>query len=591
MVLLADCETNGLLDAMDRLWTLQLGEEDGDEVYIYADQPGFRPLAEGLERLRKAEKVVWHNGIGFDHHAINMVYPGTLREDQMVDTLVMARLALPEERSHSLDEWGKRLGEFKGKYGGDFQTFDEELVIYARQDIVVLRKLYKHLKKLLDGWGASVDLEHEVAWALNKQERNGFCFDVKAAELLYAELRGEASELEAELKTIFPPIERSETRIAGANNKTLGRRKGEPYTKTWFDEFNPGSRQQIAERLQLLGWKPTEYGKDGYPTVDEATLAKLKYPEVQLILKYFALSKKIGMLAEGKAGWLKMVKKTGRIHGRVNPNGACTGRMSHSSPNVAQVDKDPRMRRLWIPRVGWVLMGCDAEGLEARMLGHYLARYDGGSFSDRVVNGDKKVGTDVHSVNMKAIHKLGWLIDRDGAKTLLYALMYGAGDFKLATTVRENLRELGQPNPKIPQKEMGLMIRRALIGAMQGLGKLVDAIKAAYKSKGYIVGLDGRHVVLRSDHSALNTLLQGAGAIVMKQALVLFMRRHGDLHGTMFGLCANVHDEIQAECVPEIAAQLGQSFADCIEEAGKSLGVRCPLAGAFDVGASWAETH
>ncbi len=595
--LIADLETDNLLDEMTRIWTLQVGSETGDDVTVYADQPGYEPISVGMARLREAGAVVFHNGIGFDWHVVNRFYPGTLPPQKVIDTLVLARLAYPDEREHSLEVWGNRLKILKGKYTGDFSKFDDELVTYARQDIVVTRALYAKLKAYTEGWGESVALEHRVAWAINAQERNGFLFDTRAAEELYAVLRDEQVIIEAKLQIAFPPIERTEVFIPKVNNKARGYVKGEAFTKRRTEAFNPGSRKHIAERLESLGWKPKVYGDNGIPTVDEKTLSGLAFPEVAPLLEYLRLQKMIGQLAEGKGAWLKAVKADGRIHGRVNPNGACTGRMSHFGPNVAQADKDPRMRALWIVRRGYRLVGCDAEGLEARMLGHYLHRYDGGSFTEMVVNGDKSKGTDVHSANRDAVRSAGYMIDRDGAKTLLYALMYGAGDAKLGATIKENLRAQGLDRPKVPNKELGKLVRRALAKSMKGIDKLVGDIKAAVKRRGYIIGLDGRHIPVRSEHSALNTLLQGGGAIVMKKALVLFVDEfcanwfpepEGD-----WGLCANVHDEVQMEVRDQngLPAAFGEAFADCIRDAGTALKVRCPLAGAYEVGDNWSQTH
>lgn len=249
------------------------------------------------------------------------------------------------------------------------------------------------------------------------------------------------------------------------------------------------------------------------------------------------------------------------------------------------------MRSLWLPRDGWRLVGCDADGLEARMLGHYLARYDGGAFVKILLDGRKEDGSDIHSRNRDAVNAAGFKVDRDGAKTLLYALMYGAGDWKLAATVKDNLRATGQRVPKIPHKEMGVLVRRALAKSMTGIDKLIDAVKRAAKERGYLVGLDGRHLLVRSDHAALNTLLQGAGAIVMKRALAMFMDRYEEAHGLTFGLCANVHDEVQIEACPEDAAMFGKDFAHCITLAGEYYKLRCPLSGAYQVGDNWSETH
>jgi DNA polymerase-1 len=212
-----------------------------------------------------------------------------------------------------------------------------------------------------------------------------------------------------------------------------------------------------------------------------------------------------------------------------------------------------------------------------------------------VVNGDKSKGTDIHTVNQKALLRIAAGVTRDGAKRILYALMYGAGDDKLGWTLKDDIRTAGATPPRVPNRELGGLIRKALSRAMSGFDKLTETVKARAKARGYIKGHDGRHIHVRSQHAALNTLLQGGGAIVMKKALALF---HFDVapargweHGVDFAYCANVHDEVQTECRPEIAEELGQAFADCIEKAGQVLGVKCPLAGAFDVGTTWAETH
>ena len=427
--LIADSETDGLLDAMTRLHMLQIGDADGEDVVIYSDIPEalwkplydagklrspVRPLKEGISRLAAADHVVFHNGICFDFEAVNRFFPGTIKREKLLDTLVMARLFDPEERVHTLRAWGERLGVAKGDYKGDFQHVDGNMLVYAEQDIVVGRALYRKVKEVRE-WGCACQLEHDVAWEIHLQELNGFAFDVKGAQALDAELRGELTDIEAKLQAAFPPIERSLVFTPKVNNRARGYQKGVPFTKRWKDPFNPASRAHIAERLQGLGWKPQAFGKDGVPSVDEKVLSSINLPNVDLLVKHFTLQKKHGMLSDGKNSWLKMVRPDGRIYGRVNPNGACTGRMSHSKPNVAQVDKDHRMRELWRPRDGWKEVGCDAEGLEARMLAHYLSRYDKGAFADRVVNG--KTGGGWHGLPARWPASAHWVRKRMGRAT------------------------------------------------------------------------------------------------------------------------------------------------------------------------------
>lgn len=441
--LICDCETDGLLEDMTAFHMFQIGDADGDDAVVYVADPAacrallpegvdmdIRAIPEGIARIQAADRVVFHNGIGYDFWAINRFFPGLIQREKMLDTLVMARLSDPEERNHSLKAWGERTGTLKGSYKGDFSKIDLELLLYAPQDIHAGRALWHRVKHVLD-WQSSVlnacELEHGVAWAINAQERNGFCFDTKGAEALDLVLRSEIDQIKVVLQETFPPRWKADLFTPKVNNKTRGYVKGVEIDKGCMEAFNPASRAHVAERLQALGWKPKagEMGDNGVPTVDEKTLSRLPYPECKPLMRYFRLLKMLGQLSDGKQGWLRLVKPDGRMHGRVNPNGASTGRMSHFGPNVAQTDKDPRMRALFGPRRGWLLVGCDAEGLEARCLGHRLAAWDLGAFTTKVVSGVKEDGTDVHTSNLNALKSLG-LVSRDGAKTFLYALELGA---------------------------------------------------------------------------------------------------------------------------------------------------------------------
>jgi DNA polymerase-1 len=614
-MLVADCETNGFLHEMDRLWCLQLGTLDGDEVDLYCDVlPGYRPISEGIARLKEAPKVIFHNGLDFDMWAINKIYPDTVRWEQIVDTLVISRLLDPEkEGGHSLKAWGERLKLLKGESPEAWDTWDEEKMAYARQDIPVTRALAKRLlvPEKLAPWGQAIDLEHQVAYLMALQMQNGVRLDLEHARRLETKLRTESAVLEHRLQDVFPPRwvvdrtrldkdpktnQRLATKTAKANRADLGLTKGWTFTPVVLELFNPSSRDQAASRLQALGWKPKAFTKGGAVKIDEETLSGLPWPEAQELQRYFTILKRLGQLADGDNAWLKQVREDGRVYGRVNPNGARTGRMTHFKPNTANVDKDPEMRACWTASDGWLLVGCDAEGLEARMMAHYLEPYDGGAFRERLLNGSKELGTDVHSVNQVAVRGLN-LGDpgRDGGKTILYALIYGARDPKLGWTFKDALRNRNLPIPRKSDKVIGGLIRQVLMLAITGLDKLLERLEKVWKSKKYIRAIDGRKLRTRKSHTLLNTLFQGSGAVVMKVALVVFHFEMtvtaGLQHSTDFRYCLNVHDEVQIEARPEVAEQIGALFAEAIAEAGRRLGIRCPLAGSYSVGKNWAETH
>jgi DNA polymerase-1 len=501
---------------------------------------------------------------------------------------------------NSVEAWGWRLGLHKGDfdpvtfgYTWSNVPFLREMDDYCGLDCDVLEKwLEKIESKNYDP--ECLDLEMRVARIIAQQERNGFALDVPAAEKLLLEYQKQMNTLQSDLQDLFPPWEVvTKTFVAKVGNKKLGRVKGDNVVVKKTMLFNPGSRDQIADRLQALrGWVPQDFTPGGKPKVDDEILSALPYPEAKQLAEFFVIEKRVGQLN----AWLKAVKADGRIHGTVNSNGTVTGRMSHANPNIAQADKHHDMRSLFIAPPAMVLVGCDAEGIELRMLGHYMAVYDGGAYAHAVAFGDKSAGTDAHTLNQKAIG----LNTRDNAKTFIYALIYGAQDAKLGTIVYDDMTDEqkvmfntipGKREQKL--RHLGKTRRDRLMKKLPALGKLTDMVRKVAKQRGTLRGLDGRILHVRGLHSALNTLLQSGGAVIMKRALVILdeaINTNPDLAGRV-AFVANVHDEWQMETYPEIAELVGRTAADAIVRAGEYYQLRCPLAGSFDVGPNWAATH
>jgi DNA polymerase I len=567
-MIFADVEGDDLLPGLSRIWLLVIGDETGR--IAYADQKGYPSLKEGLDRLKKAPKVCFHNGMGYDFWAIEKLYPGTLKWDQIVDSLILCRMKWPESK-HSLDLLGERVG-FPKLHFNDFSKFTPEMVTYCLRDVEILQAFWPKIKDYYESYPQAVQVEHRVGHILARQEQHGFKLNVGKAQALERTLRGEIVAIERQLQSVFPPI--THIRSSAKTGKML---------KPKIEQFNPGSRQQIAARLwNKYKWKPSQTTETGQPKIDESTLKECPGGEAKLLLQYFRLQKMLGQLSDGDNGWLKLVTEAGYVHGRVNQCGARTHRMSHFKPNMAQVDKDERMRDCWEADPGEVLVGCDADSLELRMLAHYLAKNDEGEFTKALLQGRKEDGTDAHSRNQKA----AGFYSRDNAKTLIYALLYGAGDAKLGMTVRADMAGAGVTT-KDSDTKLGREVRAKLLTGVKGLDKLVETVKRLHNKQQWLPGLDGRPIGSSSEHSALNTLLQSAGALVMKYALVIF----DETHGHLVNYCANVHDEVQMSVKPELADEVGQAFADAIRKAGEQLKVRCPLAGNYDRGKTWAETH
>jgi len=574
-------------DAIDatKIWCIVGIDSRTNEISSF----GPDKIAEGIEYLKTADKIVGHNIIGYDIPVIKRLHGIDLSVGRrVIDTLVLSRLFNPvREGGHGLESWGYRLKSHKIEHN-EFDRFTPEMLKYCEQDVQLNLRLFNHLKMEVKGFSReSIDLEHDTYHIINQQRDNGFLLDIKHATCLVAQLNDELAAAENEVHKTFTPKDASielepvltkagkvskMAQVVGGTKKV--RLSDEEYDKACANPdksfvrcdsipFNLGSRKQIGEYLIEFGWKPKKFTPTNQPIVDETTLSKIdNIPEAKVIARYLMLQKRLAQVNS----WLKEVQDDDRVRGYVNANGTITGRMTHSNPNMAQVPSTNspyghECRACWTVADGYKLVGIDASGLELRMLAHYM---DDEAFTYEILNGD------VHTANQRA----AGLESRNQAKTFIYALLYGAGDAKLGSVVGGNA-------------DSGKELRQRFFDNLPSFKTLKDRVGRA-SSKGWVKGLDGRKLFIRSEHAALNTLLQGAGAIVMKQALVLFERKLKFLDAKF--VC-NVHDEWQLEVKEDIADKIGQLGVEAIREAGAVLKLRCELDGEYKIGNNWAETH
>ena len=567
MKIVLDIETDS---TASKIWCVFCRDLDTDIVSMFVKPNNLQAY------LDSVEKIIAHNGIFFDFPVLKKVWNIQVKKSQVVDTLVLSRLYDPSiEGGHSLEAWGERLGHHKAPYKqiwswmtGTFLDkdnanlpFDEPVMPllhhYCARDTLVTAQLYKHLDKEMqnDFSEKSKELEHQVAIIIAEQERNGFKLDERGASQLLCSLKAQLEAHTVALQSIFPAKVES-NRVHKTTGKALN---------DIVEPFNPGSRKQIAERLIEKGWKPKKHTEKGSVIVDETTLEGIDIPEAKAIAEYLMLQKRIAQIES----WIEAVESDGRVHGRVITNGAVTGRMTHHSPNMAQIPNSgaiygPECRNLWTVEKGNSLVGIDASGLELRMLAHYM---NDDEYTHQVVSGD------IHTTNQKA----AGLETRNQAKTFIYAFLYGAGSAKIGSISGGGAKE-GQH-----------LIDRFLRNTPK-LKRLREKVSRIYAEKGWLPGLDGRKLLVRSEHSSLNTLLQGAGAIVMKQALVL-LKKELNRNKVWHEFKANVHDEFQIEVREEQAELVGEMGKKAITEAGVVLNLRCPLDGEYKVGLTWRDTH
>jgi len=579
-VLFFDIETDGLQPEV--IHCIVTMDEAGEiKRYNHAEEGN---LNKGLEALKVADVLVGHNIIAYDLPVLATLYPGWATNAIVRDTLVLARLGYPNVQeedykkrklpvklmgSHSLKAWGHRLDFEKFNYGEEDETAWEqwslEMEDYCQRDVEVIHRLFMKFCKDIEGcpdiFEKALELELTMQDLTESMTYRGFYFNRKEGEKLYARLLSKKDQLSEELKELFPPKE-----IALK-------------TKVKLVPFNPGSRNQIAERFVAKGWEPKEFTPNGRPMINEPVLEGLEadYPEAKALKEFLLVQKRIGQLAEGPNSWLGLVTEDNRLHGRVISCGATVShRMVHFSPNLGQVPSvgaayGEECRSLFCVPEGRKLVGTDLSGIELRVLAHFLAFWDKGEYARQVEEGD------IHTSNMKA----AGLTDRAQAKTMIYALIYGGGDQRLGEIVGGSRKD-------------GANLRKRFYDSNPAFLKFIKSVKAKAKKNKKLRGLDGRPLFPRSLHSAPNLLLQSAAAVVAKKATILhrlLLESRGLRFETDWWFVAMVHDEWQIECKENLAEEIAEAAPKAIRDAGEFYELRVKLEGEAKVGDTWLDTH
>ena len=584
--LVFDIEADGLDPT--QIWCVCAKYVGTPEVYTFTDVDTFKAF------IKDVDEVIGHNVIGYDVPVLERLWDIDFSNVKITDTLVLSRLSEPSKLGgHSLKKWGEYLQFPKDEYS-DWSRLTPEMIEYCKQDVKVTEAVYKTVLKDLEVFSdVCVELEHKVTTIINQQQINGWLIDEREANVLHAELCERKQGLVDKVLETFKPLPtfiklnllkhpmKANGQPSMAYAKQMARGAHFNDKREWgcieYPEFNLASRQQIVRYLEHFGWTPTKFTDKGNAMVDESVLKGItNIPECVMIAEYFLISKREAMLRNilGKVG------DDTRIHGYVNTNGAVTGRMTHSDPNMAQIpaskhdDKGELIwgieggygadfRNIFKAEEGYVIVGCDASGLELRMLAHYM---NDEGYTNEILHGD------IHTANQVA----AGLQSRNQAKTFIYAFLYGAGDAKVGSIVNGGAKD-------------GKRLKTKFLNNTPPLRDLRERVGKAAK-RGYVKGLDGRKIWIRSEHAALNSLLQGAGAIVMKKALTI-LDDCATIAGLDYKFVGNIHDEYQTEVLKEHADAFGVLAVEAIREAGQAFEMRCPLDGEYKVALTWAGTH
>ena len=597
--LIFDIETDGLYDQATKTFCIVIYDVTRAETFAY----GPDRIDDAIAHLATADVLIGHNIIFYDLPVLQKLH-SFVAKVRIIDTLICTRIIWPKEKLYDLDieqypnvptkirgnaslkAWGWRLADNKIDFK-DFSEYSEEMLTYCKQDVQVTLKLYKHIVKEKYPESA-LRLEHDFALAINKQIRAGVPFDVDACLDLVDNLRRKKVELEEQLKQIFPPIKHKTWFTPKVNNAARGYVKDVPFEKTIIEEFNPGSRKQIVERLKSkYGWEPEKTTEKGNPILDDEVIEKLPYSEAKPLAEYMLIKKRLGQIEDGNNAWLKLVNNnTGRMHGDVITNGCITGRASHRHPNMGQVPAGyspygKECRALFHAPQGWDMIGIDAKALELRCLAGYLAYWDQGEYAKLVINPE----SDIHTINQK----LFGVETRDIAKRLLYGMLYGCGAVKAGTIIDPNEKD------EIVLRNLGKTAINSFLKGVPALAELKTKIESYILTRQHLIGLDKRVLYCRSPFKGLNVLLQSAGAILMKQVVITIHKNiETNLslpHGQEWEQVLMVHDEVQLVCNPKYTEQIREQAMLAFPQAQEFFEFLCLIEGDSRVGSDWSATH
>lgn len=673
LFLVYDTEANNFYDEGTIMWCFCAKDMLTGKRWEFGGPDGLQPHKEEIRELfRRAKIIVCHNQIKHDlpqMYKLGIVSPKDWWDAKVVDTFTISSLLNPDrpriagsKGPHGLDAWGIRAGRLKPKQE-QWEVWEESMLHRCREDVEINEWAFKYLQEesRQDAWqwATAIDVEHKAAFIIAEQERNGWYFFKEKAEEHIKYLDDEIATIDVRVVPMMPAKMMIHTPI-----KKLFLKNGK-YTKqicSWFDlqpedallenppitncitnpEFieehgimarvswetpNPNSDQQMKDFLLTQGWMPDEYTPKGSPRLTEDSLDSVTGDAGRLLARRKVLHSRRGQLENKnkpeEKGWLSMIRSDGRIEAVCNPCGTNTGRARHKQiVNVPRTTSDfgKEMRECFGVPENRNQLGYDASGLELRCLAHYM---NDPEYIHQVIHGD------IHTINMVA----AGLDDRDQAKTFIYALVYGAGDLKIGRIVGGN-------------STVGKELRYKFYQAIPALDALLKRTKTVAK-RGFLRGIDGRKLMVRSDHSALNTQIQAAGASVMKYAYIYLdgwltqegykhdSRLMADIYAPIVSVqkVGDIHDEgqldVASECITDVQsfsgsednakswtpderiwsapvlidgtkedgrwqrsyARPGELAVLAIRQAGETLQFNCPLDGEYKVGANWSHTH
>lgn len=460
-------------------------------------------------------------------------------------------------------------------------THAGEIEDYARHDVRLVLQLDDRMEPMMEAQDLLevASLEDDVIFPTIEMERNGVRLDVEKLELWCNQSDFIVNRLREDIR----------------------REAGFP--------VDPASRESMSRLFRELGiTNPFRTAVKGEESFTDAILEKFDHPiikKVQLFREYTSMRSKFLLNYRTKVDRHGILRYS--LHqlacdegGTVTGRYSSSGMTSNEGINAQQVTKPSKqklnakrvaelqkvipylksfvIRELFIPGLkGHQWASADAKQIEYRLFGHFskapkiLAAYA------------KDPETDFHNLVMEMVQKTIAGINRDKTKDLNFAKIYGAGLKKIAIM-------LGFRSPTEPESSMaGVKEVTPFVNAYDAefpeARSLLQENSKLAESQGWVSTLLGRRARFHNgsfSHKALNRVIQGSAADIMKRKIV---ELHDARHETGFILRLTVHDEVDGDCPDQASLDMIKAILD-----KQSFDLRVPILWDVGMGPNWKDS-
>lgn len=555
-----DIETSGLDPFNDHITDIVLnGYNKFESVIFDASFVSLLGGSSGLNRL-----VVCHN-FKFDFNFLFRAGIDLRTSGLHADTMLLDHL-LDENQEHSLDAIVKRRynDNYKEVFWSTYKNYsdapEDKQIEYACKDVIYTEMVYEDTDYDLATAGvpaALVEHVHRLALTLYDTEIKGIKLDLDYLNTMSTMLQSKMATNMVEMRDLVE-FETSLIENDGFMTELAKRKTDKGKANVKRPKFNFDSSKQLGVLLYDILGLPQQLSNSRQRTVDDAALSRLetKHPIVSKLRDYRGTQKVYTSFIDGS---LKKMRR-GRIHPSFNINGTVTGRISSSNPNMQQLPKDGGVRGIYVPDPDRSFLSCDYAQLEVSLAAHFSRDEN----LLKIVN----EGASQHDITATGLG-----IDRNKAKTINFAMQYGAGVKKVQTILGCSPKDAEHALNKYWETYAGL--HKFIKWCHKHVDDGIPLINPFGRQRHFPTVFEDKWAREAAYRQAANSLIQGTGADITSRALYLTSDKLQELGigRTMF----SVHDELVVEVENSACESFRSTLISIMQDVGEEIALTVPL--------------